>query len=131
MTLLLRCLDELVNDEGFHIPSERAAEALEAAKTFRSWSRVNQQQLATFATALYGKLRKALDVSAKTTQRRAEKMWGTFHAIRCSEEFLELWRNVLGAASCKVTPIMYQHLTSTMFKYMIKEELPPAYWPIC
>ena len=52
-------------------------------------------------------------------------MWGSFHRLRTSVTFISRWKNflkeVITATAC---PIFFQHLTSTIFMDMIRQEFP-------
>ena len=73
-----------------------------------------------------GRACKCFQHSANAAQRRRrEKMWGSFHRLRTSVTFISRWKNflkeVITATAC---PIFFQHLTSTIFMDMVRQEFP-------
>ena len=52
-------------------------------------------------------------------------MWGVFHRLRTSEVFIGHWKNFLKETiSVNACPIFFQHLTSTIFMDMVRQEFP-------
>ena len=119
---MLHAVEDILSDNSFLLPSQLASEALKAAKVLHSWCQdpSNKHDLDLFANTLHSMLLKSLTVSAKQFQRRKEKMWGSYHVIRCSEEFLLLWKKFLSTASGEASPILYQNITDRVFRFMIK-----------
>ena len=118
-----------MSDEGFQLPSPLAAAALQTSKCVLSWSRDpnNHHIFEAFANSLHAKLHKAFEVPARKFQRRREKMWGSYHSIRCSDDFVDSWKRFLAKAFCvTATPIFYQHITDRIFRKMMKVAFPVA-----
>ena len=127
--MLLQAVQEVMSDEGFQLPSPLAAAALQTSKCVLSWSRDpnNHHIFKAFANSLHAKLHKAFEVSARKFQRRREKIWGSYHSIRCSDDFVDSWKRFLAKAFCETaTPIFYQHITDRIFRKMMKVAFPVA-----
>ena len=53
-------------------------------------------------------------------------MWSKFHQLRTSTSFKKLWENFLKISLMddNNNPIMYQHISTLVFKELIKEKFP-------
>lgn len=119
----------LDSSSGFTIGSSSAENALKTAQEFSSWLEVsgNEGKAKELAEKLVCGLRKCLSFGGRIKQqkRKREKMWGNFHAFRSSASFKKDWHDLLAISSSqKPSPIFYQFVTDTMFKEIVKHELP-------
>ncbi len=121
--MLFQAIEEILSDKGFQLPSPLAADALHAASVLLTWCQDPNNQH-DFTNSLHSKLHKAFDGSARKFQRRREKMWESYHAIQCSDGFVQLWKRFLALPSCEPSPILFQNITDRIFRMMIKVALP-------
>ena len=61
-------------------------------------------------------------VTMATARLRQEKMWGHYHCLRTSSQFLVLWENFLSIINEPASPAFIQHITHHVFKQLIKIE---------
>ncbi len=107
-----------MNDKGFQLPSPPAAAALQAATVLLAWCQdpTNRCDFTLFV--------QATNMSARKFQKRKEIMWGCFHTIRCSSDFVQFWKRFLALVSCEATPILFQNISDRLFRTMIKLAFP-------
>ena len=120
----LIALRSIVNDRGFSV-SPMARSAVETARCLVEWcSDPNNVQLLTdFTATLFKRLKDCLP--KKRTSKYKEKIWGAFHAERCSTEYTSLWSTFLmNSIHQDAHPIFFQHLTDLLYRVVIKEEYP-------
>ena len=86
-------VEQVLEDDGFQIPSPLAVAARETATTVLAWCRDpgNEQALSTFSSQLVSKLQVAVSQQARKLQTQQEKMWGMYHSIRSSDDFRTSW----------------------------------------
>lgn len=125
--MLLQAVEEVLGDKGFQLPTPLAAATLGAARSLLAWCQApkNHHHFTVFASSLHTKLHKPFDISGTTKlQRMREKMWGTYHIIRCSDDFVVFWKRFLTKASCEAIPILYQNITDRVFRRRMKVAFP-------
>ena len=120
-------IEQILEDDGFQIPSPIAAAARETA-TVLSLCRnpVNEQALSTtFSLHLVSKLQVAVSQQARKLQTRGEKMWGMHHSICSSDDFHTSWEKFLHESPrCEACPIFYQYVTDKVFKKLTFTHFP-------
>lgn len=119
-------IEQILEDDGFQIPSPIAAAARETA-TVLSWCRnpANEQALSTFSLHLVSKLQVAVSQQARKLQTRGEKMWGMHHSIHSSDDFRTTWERFLHESpGCEACPIFYQYVTDKVFKKLTFTHFP-------
>ncbi len=125
--VFVQAVEEVLRDDGFDIPSPLAVAARRTATSVVNWCRdpVSQQSLSTFAAKLVSQLEPALTQSGANCQARREKMWGTYHAIRSSDDFSSSWAKFLKeSCKCDACPIFYQYVTDKIFQRLIVVHFP-------
>ena len=86
----------------------------------------NQEEATKFAASLRASLESCFN-GCLTMRVRREKMWGTFHQVRCSTTFKDMWASfLLDNLSVIACPIFYQYVTDEFFRSMIREHFPVA-----
>ena len=86
----------------------------------------HREKVEEFAYAITTELSRAFNSSSKTSQTRRE-MWGQYHTTRTSSKFIQLWVQFLNKSGIEPLPTLYQHLTSLIFKDLVKEKFPVVY----
>lgn len=86
-----------------------------------SCSRPNYTEKFTiFATKLVANLRTCF-VNQQTGKQEMEAMWGSYHQLRSSSTFRELWGTFVQESIGRApTPTFYQHITHNIFKVLVK-----------
>ena len=123
--LLLDGVRSVVEDEGFQFSSSPAVKALDAATSLLEWitgCEANRAIAAKFSSDLVSYLLRCFPAVGSKLDR--VKMWHKFHMIRTSKDFFLLWDKFLKASIKKGGPIFLQHVTSQMFKQLIKTNYP-------
>ena len=112
---------EVLEDEGFHLPTPQASESLQAALDMLEWCQEdsNQEKASLFSQTLVGHLQKCLP-----SELDQEKMWRQFHLFRSSKDHFILWDQFLKTSIRKGGPIFFQYVTVNMFKKLIKQQFP-------
>ena len=120
-------VEQILEDDGFQIPSPLAVAARETATIVLAWCRnpANEQALSTFSSQLVLKLQVAVSQQARKLQTKREKMWGMYHSIRSSDNFRTSWEKFLHESpGCEACPIFYQYVTDKVFKRLIFMHFP-------
>ena len=121
-------IEQILEDDGFQIPSPNAAAARETATTVLSLCRnpANEQALSTFSLHLVSKLQVAVSQQLKKNlQTQGEKMWGMHHSICSSDDFRTTWEKFLHESPrCEACPIFYQYVTDKVFKKLTFTHFP-------
>ena len=129
--LFKNAIQAVMQDEGFKVPSDEAAHALETARNLTKWTSdpTNIIPCLKFCDELCHNLQQCLP--SFSLQANREKMWGKYHQLRSSEEFHKSWKTFfktsLGDTSSN--PILYQYITTYMFKELIKKQSPAPSLP--
>lgn len=111
---------ELLQDEGFNIPTVPATTAIECAKAFVEWMSINPGPADVFENNLVGQL-KGCFRTYRSLQVGREKMWESFYKLTSSDSFRDMWKRLLIP---KPTPIFYQYVTDSIMNTLIKEKFP-------
>ena len=125
--LVKKVLKDVLEDGGFKLPSTNASAArASAVKLLESaLKEENGAVLQSFAAEATAHLDTAFDSRMKRPHQQREKMWANYHKIRTSSGFLARWSSfTTSAVGEPATLILTQHLTSLMFREMIKERFP-------
>ena len=121
--VLVKALREVLEDRSFQIKTPTTIKTREAAEKFLEWclndsvtSKVNK-----FSSELKESLQKVINgAKQKTFTYNKEKIWKQFFLLRSSKEFTERRRKFLPTISPPVEPVLYQHLTDSVFKLLIQ-----------
>ena len=114
---------ELLQDDGFNIPTLPATTAVRCAKEFLEWLSVNPESAVVFEYNLVHLLRGCFR-TYRSVQVGREKMWESFYKLTSSDSFGDMWKRLLIANNIEPTPIFYQYITDTIMNTIIKEKFP-------
>ncbi len=82
----------------------------------------NRDSVTSFCVNLGNKLRQCFPQEGKKFIKH--KIWGFYHQLRTSEEFVKDWTQFLKASiHVAASPFFYQHVTDVMLSELIKFEL--------
>ena len=115
-------VQDIIEDDGFKLPSAPATAALNAAKLMLQWCQCasNQTVLSEFSKHLAEQLKLCLPDCP--TER--DMLWRKYHTFRTSKEFFILWNQYLKDSIGQGSPIFFQHITHHMYKELIKQHFP-------
>ena len=122
--IFLWAVRAVLEDDGFRLPSPRAADALKAADSLIQWSKLpaNQAACFTFSRRFMQSLRQCLP---SANSQAGWEMWGNFHKLRTSASSQTFWKDFLKlSTTCSPHPILYQYITDQMLKELIREHFP-------
>lgn len=78
-----------------------------------------------FTNSIASLLETAFSPGGSTFKAKREKMWGTFHRIRCDEEYRGIWQDMMKkSVGCNASPIFYQYVTDKLFRKLIITRFP-------
>ena len=78
-----------------------------------------------FSHIFYVRLNTSFACHRSTLQMRKERMWGSYHCLRCSVTFVHDWKTFLSAAvKMKAFPSFYQFVTHTVFRELVAIHFP-------
>ena len=124
-------IQAVLKDKGFQVPSNEAAHALETAGILTKWTTdcANEASSLEFCDKLLYYLQQYLPPS--TTQASRESMWSKYHQLRTSTPFKKLWEDFLKISLMDDdnSPILYQYISTFIFKELIKEQFPAPLSP--
>ena len=123
--IVRQVLKEALDDGTMEVSSSVARASKKVATDILAWSvnKENETALQTFATSLVAYLDLPLASSGGASKPQAvrEKMWGTYHSVRTSPSFQELWTSFLkDAVKTEVMPILFQTLSDKVFQKRIE-----------
>ena len=122
----------MVGDESLQLATEGNRRCLTLANTLLQLLLFNQcpeqnKLLSDFSSGLVTGIAKVVeDASASMLNR--EKMWTSFHCLRSSREFCDMWEMFLHSLRMPSCPIFYQHITANVMEKVIKLKLPLNQW---
>ena len=128
--LLQEAVKLVLIDDGFSLPSESCKKARVAAELMDCWMKEERNVAACkkFAHALVQHIKLCIpeDISRKSKSVR-EKMWESFHKLKCSSVFLDLWKSAfsaMGSSAGDPTPVFFQFVTDTIMERLIPDSFP-------
>ena len=112
-----------MDDESFVTGSREALDVLESAKLLKEWCELesNESVLVKFTHDLFSDLRGTFSNSSKLNSVERKKLWRSFFLLRSSPPFVLRWVHLLESAGANLTPVLYQHLTDIILKYLIHQ----------
>lgn len=130
--MFLEALKCLLEDEGFHLPTQPAISASTAAEGLLRWAsnRENCDKLDVFANELVTILKACIDGSSGRAcqQARREKMWSKYYQVRTSETFRAKWHEFLETSiRSRSTPLFWQYVSNEVFRALVKEAFKPSH----
>ena len=123
---LENAVQTLLEDRTFGPPSLLAVAGRQIGEQLQQWlaEPQNQREATKFTAALNASLETCFSDHLSMRMRR-ERMWGTFHEVRCSPPFKMMWEAFLSDnLSITASPTFYQYITDAFFRSMIKEHFP-------
>ncbi len=114
---------ELLQDEGFKLPTLPAATAVKCANAFLQWMSINPGLAVMFENNLVGQLKRCFR-TYRSVQVGREKMWESFYKLTSSDSFRDMWKRLLIPNNIEPTPIFYQYVTDSIMNTIIKEKFP-------
>ena len=128
--LLQEAVKLVLIDDGFSLPSESCKKARAAAEPMDCWMK-EERNVATcqkFAHALVQHIKLCIpeNILRKSKSVR-ERMWESFHKLKCSSVFLDLWKSAfsaMGRLAGDPTPVFFQFVTDTIMERLIPDSFP-------
>lgn len=125
LSLLQSALEGFVKNKTYMRESPIAAQVFEAAKKLHLWMKDprNKPVAEQFSTFIVQHLEKCIPPSNqfKTVQTRRERMWSNYHTLRCSSEYVLLWKTFLSNNLQETGhPIFWQSIGDALLKSIIK-----------
>lgn len=118
----------MLKDEGFSLPTPSAASARKCAASLLAWIGDHTQLATTFAFNLVRHLNHCFEHSSAIVKIRTkrEKMWGSYHAFTCSDDFKREWKDFLVKQVDleEASPILYQYITDKIMELLIEDHFP-------
>ena len=117
----------VITDDSFSVPSPANKKAVETASALILWSDCpdNSKHLCVFSRILSVRLRACFSKKHTSLRLRKEKMWRAYHRLRTAVSFRNDWKVFLhDSISQQACPAFYQHVTSIVFKELMKAEFP-------
>ena len=125
--VFVQALEALLNDSRFHLPTLNGPSVLDTASKLYVWASKENSQgpLSDFISEMLRKMRKCFTYHKGEVKKDA--MWGMFHQMRTSYDFIDQWRSLVKASSISVNEpshFVYQYVTEFIFKKVIKNDHP-------
>ena len=125
-SVVLAALCNVFEDCSSSTGSREASDALEAAKLLKGWCETdsNGPALTVFCDNLVSNLQGTVSVTSGRLSLNREKMWKAVFYLCTSTAFVSRWVRLLQSAGAAPTPILYQHLTDLVLRFLIREHYP-------
>lgn len=117
----------MTKDDGFKLPTPEAEDALECATSLLEWCAAgpaNRTRMSSFCEKLVQHLKRCFPEGARGTHEERGEMWRNYIAFRISKDHFLLWNDFLMSSVKKGGPVLFQYITSYMFKELAKEKYP-------
>ena len=125
--LLKEAVDTYLADERFRLPTDIGPVVINTASALCSWMEdtTNEEEITAFSACLSCKMRGCFSYNSSGKLKK-DNMWGLYHQMRTSEEFIKEWIKFLAESTGiqHLTPIFYQFMTDNIFKQLIKIDHP-------
>lgn len=118
-SLLLRGVHALLEDDSFKISTPAASATRQIGEKLVVWIPENLAKLKVFEKDILHCFSECFMSVAKTEKAKRENMWTTYHAVRTSEKYREMWASLLKHVPVPSSPILCQYLGDTIFKELI------------
>ena len=82
----------------------------------------NVEDVRKFNKYLDSKVKSCLGKKTLTLRTRRSRMWGLYHQLRTSKEFITKWTDFLKKSGNAANPAFFQYVTYEVFKETIKDE---------
>ena len=110
-----------MKDESFLV----APHLIQSARELEFWLIRNTDKAAAFMVLWRRIMKPCSGLPSKKKER--EKMWSTYHTIRTSRDFVQLWEELLAiSTSAPPDPLLYQHFSHLLFQRQLEEKLPSS-----
>lgn len=115
----------MLGDDGFKLDTERIKKVIEVAETVKQWAGQHEKEVAYFQEQLIKHMSKCF-TNGVTSVKRREKVWGKYHQLRVSKEYINFWKVFLSVAGCSTAPdpAFYQHISQHIFNRLLKDTFP-------
>lgn len=115
----------LLDDKAFSLESQPAIGAHQIAMELSRWIPGHEDEASCFERKLVTSLCTCFSARGRSQKVRREKMWASYHTLRCSETYHGDWQSFL-QSSIKVefSPIFCQYVGHCMFKELVKLHHP-------
>ena len=114
-------IKDTMKDESFLV----APHLIQSARELEFWLIRNTDKAAAFMVLWRGIMEPCSGLPSKKKER--EKMWSTYHTIRTSRDFVQLWEELLAiSTSAPPEPLLYQHFSHLLFQRQLEEKLPSS-----
>ena len=120
-------VQSVLNEPRFKFETEAAKTAYRLASVLVQNKDVHKGRIIQFANILEENLKTCFVTTHRAQKLKQEKMWGKYHSLRTSEQFLLDWNKFLSEIT-EIVPCaaFIQHVTHEVFKQMIKAQFPPT-----
>lgn len=121
----MKAVKAILADKSFSLPSVLARSALSTAEKFMQWIPSNKEKASKIEKELTELMCVCFRRKRKKQAKYRELMWSTYHSLRTSSEYLDLWRRVSKEVTCMdPCPTFYQNVGHFIFKELIKIHHP-------
>jgi len=126
IALLQKVVLNILDDEGFTLPTDECKRSLELANSLAELCRQASSSCCSHAKWLVDKLDKLILNTRKrgSTLISKEKLWNTYHKLRTSTAFEQTWEKFLDKHKLTSEPLLYQHITDKAFELLIRKNVP-------
>ena len=102
----------LLAESGFQVDTPDATAALKTATALLEWCKKAENTiiLKEFSKSLISNLKQCLGNDKQLLRTRKSRMWGHYHQLRTSENFVQEWKNFLSKSvlSEQASPTFFQ-----------------------
>ena len=125
--IIMYAVESILKEPRFKLENEAAKTAYQLACVILESKDAYQESIIRFTNAFEEKLKTCFITTHKTKKLKQEKMWGQYHQLRTSQQFLSDWKNFLSEITEIVPSAAFiQHVTHEVFKQIIKVQFPPT-----
>ena len=120
-------VESVLSEPRFKFETQAAKTAYRLASVFVQSKDVHQHRIIRFANILEEKLKTCFITTHRTQKLKQEKMWGQYHQLRTSKQFILDWKLLLSEIT-EIEPCaaFIQYVTHEVFKQMMKVQFPPT-----
>ena len=120
-------VESILKEPRFMLENEAAKTVYHLACVFLESKNAHQASIIRFTNALEEKLKTCFTTTHRTKKLKQEKMWGQYHQLRTSQQFILDWKEFLSEITEIVPSAAFsQHVTHEVFKQMITSQFLPT-----
>lgn len=121
----MKGVEALLVDKSFTLPSVLARSAYTTGEQFLKWIETNKDKACRVEKEIAKMLCTCFGRKRKKQAKYREVMWSTYHTLRTSVQYCDVWKNVLKEiAGTDSSCTFYQYVGHFMFKELIKIHHP-------